>query len=463
MSEKHTPKKKGFRMPHMYLVIAILMLFVSILTYIVPAGTYVRDASGAVDPGSFSYISRTPVGLLRFFTSIHQGFVESGNIIGTVLICTGCIEILSATGTFSAGIQSLIRKAKGKNIVIVVLFFTIFTAMGVIGYLDGLYPFYAILISIFMMLGYDRMVGTAIIMLSTAVGFTSGLVNPYTTGISQTLVGLPMYSGIGFRAVGLVVFYLIALAFLVRYCRMIEKDPSKSVMGANYRAEQVAPLKMEEGLEFNGKRIAVLVAFLLCIIGSVIGALKLSWGMAEIAALYFPVVILAVVLFKMNPNEACSHFVVGMQSVVGTTIVIGLSRAVSILLTSGNIIDTFIKVMSDTLGGASKAVTLLVIYLFVTFFNFFVASGSGKAMMMMPIMRPLGEILGINQQVMVLTYQYGDGLTNTLWPGSAVTQLSLCGMDYGKWFKFAWKVYAALLAAAFILIVIADKISYGPF
>lgn len=272
-----------------------------------------------------------------------------------------------------------------------------------------------------------------------------------------------MYSGIGFRAVGLVVFYLIALAFLVRYCRMIEKDPSKSVMGANYRAEQVAPLKMEEGLEFNGKRIAVLVAFLLCIIGSVIGALKLSWGMAEIAALYFPVVILAVVLFKMNPNEACSHFVVGMQSVVGTTIVIGLSRAVSILLTSGNIIDTFIKVMSDTLGGASKAVTLLVIYLFVTFFNFFVASGSGKAMMMMPIMRPLGEILGINQQVMVLTYQYGDGLTNTLWPGSAVTQLSLCGMDYGKWFKFAWKVYAALLAAAFILIVIADKISYGPF
>ena len=83
--------------------------------------------------------------------------------------------------------------------------------------------------------------------------------------------------------------------------------------------------------------------------------------------------------------------------------------------------------------------------------------------MMMPIMRPLGEILGINQQVMVLTYQYGDGLTNTLWPGSAVTQLSLCGMDYGKWFKFAWKVYAALLAAAFVLIVIADKISYGPF
>ena len=86
-----------------------------------------------------------------------------------------------------------------------------------------------------------------------------------------------------------------------------------------------------------------------------------------------------------------------------------------------------------------------------------------QGMMMMPIMRPLGEILGINQQVMVLAYQYGDGLTNTFWPTSSVAQLSLCGMDYGKWIKFAWKVYLCLIAAAFVLIVIADKIGYGPF
>ena len=98
-----------------------------------------------------------------------------------------------------------------------------------------------------------------------------------------------------------------------------------------------------------------------------------------------------------------------------------------ICYTSGNIIDTCIKVMSDTLGGASKAVTLLVIYLFVTFFNFFVASGSGKAMMMMPIMRPLGEILGINQQVMVLTYQYGDVLVrHGLWQMVQICLEGLC-------------------------------------
>ena len=462
MSEK-ARKKRQFKLPHMYLVLAILMLFVSLLTYVVPAGSYTRTDDGALDPNSFAYVENTPVGILKFFTSIHEGFVGSANIIATVLLVTGCIEVLNATGTFSAGIQSMIRRAKGKNIVIVTLFYTIFTAMGVIGYLDGLYPFYAIVISIFMSLGYDRMVGTAVVMLSCAVGFTSGLINPYTTGVCQTLVGLPLYSGIAFRCVGLVIFYAIGLFFLLRYCRRIEKDPTKSIMGANYREEQVAPLQLQEGLEFNAKRMITLILFMASIILTVIGALKWSWGMAEIAAMYFPVVIIAVILFKMNPNEACKHFIKGMQGVVGTTLVIGLSRSVSVLLTSGNIIDSFIHAMSSSLCNTNRVVTLLIIYLFVTLFNFFVSSGSGKAMMMMPIMQPLGEILGINQQVMVLAYQYGDGLTNTFWPTSSVAQLSLCGMDYGKWIKFAWKPYVSMITAAFILIAIADKIGYGPF
>ena len=143
--------------------------------------------------------------------------------------------------------------------------------------------------------------------------------------------------------------------------------------------------------------------------------------------------------------------------------VIGLSRAVSVLLSRGNITDTIINGMSGLMEGKSPVITLLIVYVFVTCFNFFVASGSGKAVVMMPILSPLGQVLGINQQVMVLAYQYGDGFTNTFWPTASLLQLSLCGMDYGRWFKFAWKIYACLIAAGFILIVIANQIGYGPF
>ena len=457
-------KKKGFSLPHVYIVILILMLIITAMTYIIPAGTYARDAvTGAVDPDNFTYIDQTPVGFLQFFTSLHQGIVESSNIIGSVLLISGCIQIINMTGAFSAGIQALIQKTNGKGIIMVVLFFTLFVGLGVIGYLDALYPFYPIIISLFITLGYDKMVGTAVILLSTAVGFTCGMVNPYTTGVAQTLVGLPMYSGIAFRAVGLVVFYVIALFFLLRYCIQIKKNPKYSVMGENYLQEQTAPMKFEEGLEFNAKRVILIVVFLATIVLSVFGSLLWSWGLPQIAAIYFPVTILGVILFRLNPSEACVEFGKGMAGTIAPTMVIGFSRAVSVLLTEGNITDTIIHAVSGVLEGKSPVITLLIIFLFVTGFNFFVASGSGKAVVMMPILQPLGQVLGINQQVLVLAYQYGDGFTNTFWPTAALLQLSLCGMDYGRWFKFAWKVYACLIASGFILIVIANAIGYGPF
>lgn len=457
-------KKKGFSLPHVYIVILILMLIITVLTYIIPAGSYVRDAAtGAVDPDSFTYVDQSPVGFLQFFTALHQGFVESASIIGSVLLISGCIQIINMTGAFSAGIQTMIKGAGNKGIAVVVIFFTMFTALGVIGYLDALYPFYPIIISLFITLGYDKMVGTAVILLSTAVGFTCGMVNPYTTGVAQTLVGLPMYSGIAFRAVGLVVFYVIALFFLLRYCVQIKKDPKYSVMGENYLQEQTAPMQFEEGLQFNAKRVILIIVFLATIVLSVFGSLLWSWGLPEIAAIYFPVTILGVILFRLNPSQACTEFGKGMAGTIAPTMVIGFSRAVSVLLTEGNITDTIIHSVAGLLEGQSPVITLLIIYVFVTLFNFFVSSGSGKAVVMMPILQPLGQVLGINQQVLVLAYQYGDGFTNTFWPTASLLQLSLCGMDYGHWFKFAWKIYACLIASGFILVVIANAIGYGPF
>ena len=272
-----------------------------------------------------------------------------------------------------------------------------------------------------------------------------------------------MYSGIGFRAVGLVIFYVIALFFLTRYCIKIKKDPKNSVMGENYLQEQTAPMEFEEGLQFTAGRIIIILAFLVTIVISVVGSLLWKWGLPEITAIYFPVTILAVIISRTNVSQACVEFGKGMAGVVAPTMVIGLSRAVSVILTEGNITDTIIHAMADVLDGKSPVITLLVVYVFVTAFNFFVGSGSGKAVVLMPILQPMGQVLGINQQVMVLAYQYGDGFTNTFWPTSALLALSLCDMDYGHWFKFAWKIYVCLIAAGFALVVVANQIGYGPF
>ena len=127
------------------------------------------------------------------------------------------------------------------------------------------------------------------------------------------------------------------------------------------------------------------------------------------------------------------------------------------------IMDTIVHAMSTLLENKSAILALLIIFVFVTLFNFLVVSGSGKAVIVMPILQPLGEILHINQQVLVLAYQYGDGITNSFWPGSSLVQLSMCGVDYGSWIKFCWKTYLSFIVSAFVLVIIAYALGYGPF
>src|SRR5699024_4655996 len=134
-----------------------------------------------------------------------------------------------------------------------------------------------------------------------------------------------------------------------------------------------------------------------------------------------------------------------------------------VLMNQVCIMDTIVHGMAVLLENRSALLELLIIFVFVTLFNFLVVSGSGKAVIIMPILQPLGKILNINQQVLVLTYQYGYGIANSFWPVSSLVQLSMCGVYYGSWFRFCWKIYLSFIVSAFILIMIAHGIGYGPF
>jgi uncharacterized ion transporter superfamily protein YfcC len=232
-------------------------------------------------------------------------------------------------------------------------------------------------------------------------------------------------------------------------------------MGEEYLEQKTADTSMEE-VPLTTKRIVAWILYAIAIGAQVFGALKYKWGLAEISSVYVIYAVILAFLFRMKADEACASFLKGSATVLGAALTIGLARSVMILLNQGNITDTFVKFMSDLLVD-TPMLTILVIYLFVTIFNFFVVSGSGKAVIMMPILSPLGQILKINQQVLVLTYQFGDGMTNSFWPGGAMIPLALCGVNYGTWFKFCWKAYVCFIAAGYAMALIAHLIGIGPF
>ena len=431
-----TQKQKGFHMPHVFIILLIIMLFVVILSYIIPSGLYERieDSSGitVIDPDTFQYVeNETPITFMDYFEAIYTGFVNGATIMGTLFISSGAIYLLEVSGAFGAGINMILKKTKGKEFSVVCIFYTIFVVFGVLGYGEAAYPFYPLAVTIGFALGYDRMVGTALAIVGSTVGFTSGLMNTFTTGVAQQIVGLPLFSGIGFRAVGLVVFYVIGLIGLYTYCRKIKKNPALSLMSEEYmnRKQEDHTEQMEE---MNPRRVLGLLVFLGIIVVQGFGCIRLGWSFPQIAAIYVIMAILLAIIFRFGPSEACQLFCKGAVRVFAAAFAVGLAQSVVVLMNQACIMDTIVHAMSQLLENRSAILALLIIFIFVTLFNFLVVSGSGKAVIVMPILQPLGKILNINQQVLVLTYQYGDGITNSFWPGSSLVQLSMCGVDYGS-------------------------------
>lgn len=468
-------KKKSFEMPHVIIVLLMIMLAVAILTYVVPSGEFARVYDAAADrdivqPDQFSYLDdKNPIGFLDFFQAIYQGFVEGADIIAGLLISCGVINFLEETGTFGAGLTKIMEVAERKRsfkLGVILIFFVAFAGMGILGFGEASYPFYGITTSVILAIGYDRVAAMATIMMASCAGWASGMLNMYTTGISQKIVGLPIFSGLWYRVICFSVFFILALISVLVYCRKITKDPSKSYIADEYKRQLEGEVEIEgikNKIPMTHKHSLALGIYVIFLIIQGYCCATKGWGLGEVAALYLIYAIILALIFRVSPSNAADSIMRGASNVLTAGFVIGMARSIMIVLEQGQIVDTFVYHMGNMLTGKGPAFTILLLFAFVTFLNFFVDSGSGKAVMMMPIMSPLGKILGINQQVMVLTYQFGDGFTDYLWPAGALVPCQLCGLKYNIWLKFAARAMTIQLIAGYVMVLIAHYINLGPF
>lgn len=464
-------KRKGFNFPHVYIMFLLVMLLVVILSWIVPSGQYERSVNPdtgitELNTNVFEYVDQAkPIGFMDFFAALHTGVVQSGDIIVMLLFASGALYILEKSGAIAAGIHKLLRVADGKEKLIIVSLLTLFSIMGTIGFGEGGIPFIPLAMAVVMGLGYDRITAFATSTVGLAIGFTSGAVNFYTTGVSQSIVGLPIYSGLSFRIISLVIFILISMIYILRYANKTKKDPAKSIVAEEY-VDQLENAKTAEYEEeaFTLSRKIALLGLVGVLVGSAYGAIQLGWGMPQLSAVYAIYAVFLVLILRLSPSEAAVTFGTGASRLLPTALAIGFARSVMILMDQAQIIDTAVHALSGLLSSTGSIITLLVLFLVVIFFNFFVVSGSGKAMILMPIMGPLGKILGINQQIMVVVYQFGDGFTNYLWPtsGGLMAALGMSNVNYADWVKFSLKLFMILHFVAFLLIVIAHYIGLGP-
>jgi uncharacterized ion transporter superfamily protein YfcC len=290
------------------------------------------------------------------------------------------------------------------------------------------------------------------------IGYGVAALNPFTVQVAQGVAGLAPTSGIGFRLALFLPFVAIGVHHVYSYAMRVAADPSKSLMVG------IAPIHLPptEYPPLDGRRLAIFLMVLAVLALMVWGIIARGWYLVELGALFLGLAVFAGLVGRLGADGTAKRFAEGAAELATTALLIGFARSIALLLEDGQVLHTIVNGLAGPLqlvGAHAAAVGMLVIQ---TVLNFFIPSGSGQAFVTMPIMAPLGDLVGVTRQTSVLAYQFGDGLSNMIVPTNIVLMsiLGIAGIPYDRWFRFVWPLLLKLLAAAAVAMVIAVSIGY---
>lgn len=465
--------KKRIKVPHVYILLMFIILICAVLSYIIPAGQYdmmnIKMGDGTqrevVDPNTYKQIDSTPVGLMQLMTAIPRGMQETAQIIFFIFIVGGSFGVIQATGAIEAGLGTLAKKVRGKEIFLIPIIMVAFSFAGaIIGMAEETLPFIPIFIALFVAMGYDSITGTAVVFCGAGAGFAGAFMNPFTIGVAQGIAGLPLFSAMGFRIVLFVVMVSLSTGFVMTYASKIKKNPEKSLM-YEFDKTREDSMDLDNLPEFNGRRKLILITFLIAIIALIYGVVKCGWYMDEIAALFFGVSLICAIIGKIGLNDFAEKLGIGMAAVASGALVVGFARGILVVLTDGNILHTILFGASQALGQVNSIVSALGEYVFQCLLNFLVPSGSGQAAVSIPILAPLGDLVGVSRQTTCIAFQLGDGISNIFTPTSGyfMAGLALAKIPWSKWAKWILPLILIQYLVGAIFVVVAQSMQLGPF
>jgi len=468
-ANKMTPetKIKKERKINVFALLLVILLIATALTYVLPTGEYAQiDVNGhsSVDPNSFKSIAATPVGLFDMVKAIHSGMVEAGNIIFFVLIIGGFFGVLSATGTIEVLISTMARQLATREKLLIPIMMLFFAVGGsLMGMAEETLAYIPLLVPLALALGFDTMTGTAIVLVGASAGFTTAIMNPFTVGIAQGIAELPTFSGMGFRLVLFVIVYLVSVIFIYRYAMKVKKNPSIGFYG-KYSVEQTNDLLTSKA-KLSSRHKWILTAFLVNYIILAFGVIKYQWYITEIASLFIILTIAIGIIGKLSIDDVVKSFTGGSASLINGALIIGVSRAILVVLNQGHIVDPMLHGVSEVIKHIPASLSVIGMYNFQAAIHFILASGSGHAALTMPIMAPLADLIGITRQTAVLSFSFADGIGNIIFPtaGTLMAGLAIAGIPWTKWAKWIFPLILVQYVIGLVAVVIAHLMNYGPF
>ena len=508
MSEVAKKEKKERKFPTAFTVLFIVLIIAAVLTYVIPAGSYDRlqydsdnsqfvrigsdgeetslEASQEVldelnvtvplenfvrgdikkpvaIPGSYHQLEQSPQGFFDVARAPIDGIADSIGIIVFVLLLGGCIGILNTTGTFDAGMAALSRKTKGKEFLMVAIISSLIALGGTtFGMAEETIAFYPILMPIFLASGYDAMVTIAAIYMGSSIGTMFSTTNAFSVVVASNAAGISFKEGMNIRIISLLIGQAISLYYIYRYAKKVKNDPSKSIIAEemprirkqyleNYDPEHTAP--------FNFRRIGMLVVFMLAFPVMIYGVMNLDWWFEEMSTLFLVVGILLMILSGLGEQKAVNSFLDGAADLVSVALIIGVARAINIILDDGMISDTLLYNASNIIGGMNGVLFSTVQMVLFSFLGIFIPSSSGLATLSMPIIAPLADTVSIGRDVVVSAYNFGQGWMAIIAPtGLILATLEMVDVSYNKWIKFILPLMGIILILSVVMLGVQTMI-----
>ena len=449
--------------PDVFVIAFVLILLAAAATWLLPGGAYERRQEQVGDtvrevvvPGSYKVEPSKPQ-LEEIFLAPVRGFLRMAPIIALIFIVGGAFNILNDTGAIAAGIYQLVRLLAGRAYLIIPIVMTVFSFFGgAYGMCEEAIPFALIFVPMAIALGYDSLVGISLSFVAAGVGFAAGFLNPFTVQISQGIAGVPLGSGIKYRLIVWALATVVAIAWTMVYAARVKADPTRSPM-YDLDRERRAELEKAEAAQvvFTWRHGVALVVLGATVVGLIVGSTVFKWYMVEFAGLFFAMGLLAGIAAGLGPNQIAKSFIAGAKDIASAALIVGFAGGIVVILEDGHILDTILFGMASVTSHFGGVLAAQAMYVLQLILNFFIPSGSTKAVLTMPLLAPLADLSGITRQTLVLAYQLGAGFTSMIIPTSGVTvgTLALAKIPYERWVKWHWPLQLVFFIFSLLALV----------
>lgn len=441
------------------------MIAALILTWIVPSGQFetIENEAGreVVVPGSFDTIQdKEYLPITALFTVVPRAFADAQGIIFFVLIIGGSLAVIRQTGSIDALLGKVLQKyGKQPGPLLFIMMMAFAVASATLGMAEEYIPFAIILVSLCIALNMDAITAIGTMVVGYGIGYGVAILNPFTLLIAQDIAELTPTSGMWYRLILAVPLIAVGFHHVWSYARRVKTDPESSLMKGIEQDEH----KAVDYPAMDTKKKVVLGITFAALVLVVVGIALWHWYIIELGAVFFALAIVAGLVGGLGVNNTASVFSKGAAELTGTALLIGLARSIALIMEDAQILHTVVNGLATPLtfvGSELSAVGMLFVQ---SILNFFIPSGSGQAFVTMPLMAPIGDIVGVSRQVSVLAYQLGDGLMNMIVPTNAVLMgiLGLANIPYERWFRFIYPLMIKLLVICSIAVAIAVWIGYS--